>query len=276
MDTDPYSSPLAFFRTELKRLRQRAGITQANVAEQTNYALATVSAYETGTRIPSADFAERADRVFGTDGDLARLQQLVERVSVRPWFRDRVDVERKAREIHEYESYQVPGLLQTADYARAIVSSVRPVLPDEAIERAVALRMTRQQILEPDEDTPLDQDNALRMWAIIDESALNRVVGSPEIMQALREHLLLIAQRPNVTIQIIPDAAGATCAFGRAFAVLVSRSSNSSVVYFEDVGTARYISDRDEVSRYELIFDYLRSYALNDTQSIEVIKGGME
>lgn len=276
MDTDPYSSPLAFFRAELKRLRQRAGITQADVAEQTNYALATVSAYETGTRIPSADFAARADGVFGTDGDLARLQQLVERVSVRPWFRDRVDVERKAREIHEYESYQVPGLLQTADYARAIVSSVRPVLPDDAIERAVALRMTRQQILEPDEDTPLDQDNALRMWAIIDESALNRVIGSPEIMRAQREHLLLIAQRPNVTIQIIPDTAGATCAFGRTFAVLVSRSSNSSVVYFEDVGTARYISDRDEVSRYELIFDYLRSYALNDTQSIEVIKGGME
>lgn len=276
MDTDPYSSPLAFFRAELKRLRQRAGITQADVAEQTNYALATVSAYETGTRIPSADFAERADRVFGTDGDIARLQQLVERVSVRPWFRDRVDVERKAREIHEYESYQVPGLLQTSDYARAIVSSVRPVLPDDAIERAVALRMTRQQIIEPDEDAPLDQDNALRMWAIIDESALNRVVGSPEIMRAQREHLLIIAQRPNVTIQIIPDAEGATCAFGRAFAVLVSRSSNSSVVYFEDVGTARYISDRDEVSRHELIFDYLRSYALNDTQSIEVIKGGME
>ena len=276
MDTDPYSSPLAFFRGELKRLRQRAGITQADVAEQTNYALATVSAYETGTRIPSADFAERADRVFGTDGDIARLQQLVERVSVRPWFRDRVDVERKAREIHEYESYQVPGLLQTSDYARAIVSSVRPVLPDDAIERAVALRMTRQQIIEPDEDAPLDQDNALRMWAIIDESALNRVVGSPEIMRAQREHLLIIAQRPNVTIQIIPDAEGATCAFGRAFAVLVSRSSNSSVVYFEDVGTARYISDRDEVSRYALIFDYLRSYALNDTQSIEVIKGGMK
>ena len=276
MDTDPYSSPLAFFRAELKRLRQRAGITQADVAEQTNYALATVSAYETGTRIPSADFAERADRLFGTDGDLARLQQLVERVSVRPWFRDRVDVERKAREIHEYESYQVPGLLQTSDYARAIVSSVRPVLPDDAIERAVALRMTRQQILEPDEDAPLDQDNALRMWAIIDESALNRVVGGPEIMRAQREHLLIMAQRPNVTIQIIPDAEGATCAFGRAFAVLVSRSSNSSVVYFEDVGTARYISDRDEVSRYALIFDYLRSYALNDTQSIEVIKGGMK
>jgi transcriptional regulator with XRE-family HTH domain len=270
--TDPYSSPLAFFGAELKRLRQRADMTQSDVAAQTNYALATVSAYETGTRIPSADFAERADKAFGTDGDLTRLQKLVEQVSVRPWFRDRIAVERQAAEIREYESYQICGLLQTEDYARAIVSSVRPVLPDDAIERAVALRMTRQQILEPEDGVPLDQDNGPRLWAIIDESALNRVVGNQEIMRAQREHLVAIARRPNITIQIVPNTEGATCAFGRAFAVLVSRGS-SSVVYFEDIGTARYVRDRDEVSRYTLVFDYLRSCALNDKQSIDLIKG---
>jgi len=280
--TDPYSSPLAYFAAELKRLRERAGVTQSDVAAKTNYSLSTVSAYETGNLIPSAAFAERADKMFGTDdydevskthnGDLTRLQKLVEQVSVRPWFRDRVEVERKAAEIREYESYQIPGLLQTEDYARAIVSSVRPILPDDAIERAVALRMTRQQILEPDEDVPLDQENAPRLWAIIDESALNRVVGSPQIMRAQREYLVTMAYRPNITIQIVPNTEGATCAFGRAFAVLVSRN-NSSVVYFEDVGTARYVRDRDEVSRYNLIFDYLRSCALNDKQSIEIIKG---
>jgi Domain of unknown function (DUF5753) len=144
-------------------------------------------------------------------------------------------------------------------------------LADDAIERAVALRMTRQQILEPDDGTPLDQDNAPRLWTIIDESALYRVVGSPEIMSAQREHLVAMAYRPNITIQIVPNSEGATCAFGRAFAVLVSRN-NSAVVYFEDVGTARYVRDRDEVSRYNLIFDYLRSCALNDRQSIELIK----
>ena len=111
-----------------------------------------------------------------------------------------------------------------------------------------------------------------RLWAIIDESALNRVVGSPEIMRVQRQHLVATAHRPNITIQIIPNSEGATCAFGRAFAVLVSRN-NSSVAYFEDVGTARYIRDRDEVSRYNLIFDYLRSCALNDRQSIQLIKG---
>ena len=275
MANDPYSSPLAFFGAELKRLRERAGMTQSDIADQANYSLSTVSAYEVGTRIPSADFAERADKIFGTDGDLARLQKLVEQVSVRPWFRDRIAVERQAAEIREYESYQIPGLLQTEDYARAIVSSVRPVLPDDAIERAVALRMTRQQILEPDDDVPLDQTNGPHLWVIIDESALYRVVGSAEIMREQRAHLVTMARRPNITIQIVPNTEGATCAFGRAFAVLVSRN-NSSVVYFEDVGTARYVRDRDEVSRYNLIFDYLRSCALNDKQSMDIIKGDVK
>jgi transcriptional regulator with XRE-family HTH domain len=285
MADDPYSSPLAFFGGELKRLRERTGMTQTDVAKQTNYALSTVSAYERGTLIPSSAFAERADGIFGTDeydeatkihnGDLARLQKLVEQVSVRPWFRDRVEVERKATEIREYESYQIPGLLQTEDYAQAIVSSVRPVLADDAIERAVALRMTRQQILEPDDGVPIDQANGPRLWSIIDESALYRVVGSPDIMKAQCEHLVTMARRPNITIQIVPNTEGATCAFGRAFAVLVSRN-NSAVVYFEDIGTARYVRDRDEVSRYNLIFDYLRSCALNDKQSIELIKGAVK
>jgi hypothetical protein len=132
--------------------------------------------------------------------------------------------------------------------------------------------MTRQQILEPDDSVPLDQDNAPRLWAIVDESALNRVVGSPEIMRAQRQHLLIMAQRPNITIQIIPNAEGTTCAFGRAFAVLVPRNRNSTVVYFEDVDTARYVRDRDEVSRYMLIFDHLRASALNDRQSTDLIR----
>ncbi len=272
MGRDSNSSPLAFFGAELKRLRQRAGITQQQLAERTNYALAAVSAYETGTRIPSREFAESADKVFGTDGDLTRLQGLVETVSVRPWFRDRVEVERRATEIWEYETYQIPGLLQTEDYARAIVSAVRPMLPADAIERAVALRMTRQEILEPDEAIPIDQQNAPRLWAVVDESALHRMVGNPEIMQAQREHLVAMAQRPNVTVQIIPSVAGPTCAFGRAFAVLISRNG-SSVAYFEDVGTARYVRDRDEVSRYMLIFEHLRASALDDKRSVKLIKG---
>jgi len=271
MALEPNSSPLAFFGAELKRLRQRAGITQQQLAEQTNYALATISAYENATRIPSREFAEAADKLFQTDGDLTRLHGLVEAVSVRPWFRDRIEVERKATEIRAYESYQIPGLLQTEDCARAVIRAGRPMLPDDAIERAVALRMTRQEILDPDDDMPIDQEHKPRLWAIMDESALHRVVGSPEIMQAQREHLIAMAQRPSITIQIVPNNEGVQCAYGRAFTILTP-ASGTTILYLEDVGSARYVRDRDEVARYTLIFDHLRAAALTDERSLKLIK----
>jgi transcriptional regulator with XRE-family HTH domain len=272
LSSDPYSSPLAFFTAKLKQLREQAGLTQSEVAEQTMHALSTVSAYENGTRIASADFARLADGLYGTGETLAELQRLVDRVSLLPWFRERAEVERKATEIREYESYQIPGLLQTEEYARAIMSVGRPRIPSEEIERAVVLRMTRQEILDLRDDLPADKIQTPRYWAIIDESALQRVVGGAEIMRAQRLHLAEIAQRPYITIQIIPNAKGPTSAYGRAFTILVSQN-NSAVVYLEDPNSAHYVRDRDDVSRYSLIFDHLRASALDDTQTLDLLKG---
>jgi hypothetical protein len=172
-------------------------MTQGDVAKGINYALSTVSAYETGKLIPPSDFAKRADKLFGSDGDsehddgdLARLQHLVEQISVRPWFRDRVEVEKTAREIREYDAYQIPGLLETEAYARAVIAAGRPRMSEQEMEHAVAVRMTRQQILERDADLPADRDNTPRLWVILDEAALHRVVGGREIMQEQRDHLL--------------------------------------------------------------------------------------
>lgn len=272
MASDPYSSPLAFFTTKLKRLREHAGLTLDDVAKRTNFALSTVSAYETGRRIASSDFAKLADELFGTGDELAELQKLVENVSLLPWFRDRVEVERNAAEIREYESYQIPGLLQTEDYARSIISVGRPKMSLDEIERAVALRMTRQEILEPRDDLPADQIQTPRYWAIIDEPAVLRVVGSREIMRAQREYLVKMAQLPYITIQIILNEKGPTSAYGRAFTILVSRN-NSSVVYLEDPNSARYVRDRDDVTRYALIFDHMRAGALDDTQTLRFLEG---
>jgi hypothetical protein len=96
-------------------------------------------------------------------------QGLVEQTSVLPWFRDLVETERTAVSIQTYESYLVPGLLQTEEYARHAVSATRPMLSEDEIARAVTLRMTRQEILRRDEPP--------RLWAIIDESVLRREVG---------------------------------------------------------------------------------------------------
>jgi transcriptional regulator with XRE-family HTH domain len=272
MASDPYSSTLAFFTAKLKRLREQAGLRLDDVAKRTNFALSTVSAYETGRRIASSAFAELADELFGTGEDLAELQKLVENVSLLPWFRERAEVERKAAEIREYESYQIPGLLQTEDYARAIMSVGRPRISQDEMERAVALRMTRQEILELRDDLPADQLQAPRYWAVIHESALQRTVGSSDVMRVQREHLIEMAQRPYITIQIIPNQKGPTCAYGRAFTILVSQN-NSSVVYLEDPNSAHYVRDRDDVNRYALIFDHLRTSALDDIETLQLLKG---
>lgn len=266
VNNDPSSSPLAFFAAEVKRLRGIAGMTQEQLAEAVNYSPATVAAIETCRVIPSKEFAGNADKAFESDGHFARLQHLVEQTSMLPWFRDRFEVERKATEIQEYESYVIPGLVQTENYARCCVSATRPALTADAINRAVALRMTRQEIL--------DQDEPPRLWLIIDEAALHRINGSAEVMAEQLKHLLRMSERPNIVVQVIPDSEGSTAAGGRPFTIL-SFVSERTVVYIEDLKSARYARRPDEVSVYALTFDHLRSSALTDKKSRTLIQEAM-
>jgi transcriptional regulator with XRE-family HTH domain len=275
MSVDPTSSPLAYFGAELRRLRDKAGATQAALAQATSYSVPAVSAFETARRIPSAEFALIADRELNADGSLIRLQALVEKTSVLPWFRDRIDVEKAASEICEYDSYQLPGLLQTEKYMRTAIQVGRPALSPDDAERAVTLRLTRQEILQPDEQAPIDRPIGKRLWAICDESALRRMVGSPAVMAEALSHLADLARRPNVTIQIMPLIEGVTCAYGRAFSIL--KGNNDPLVYLDDLFGARYLRGRNEVSRFGLVFDHLRTGALTDDKSLELIqKMGME
>lgn len=274
MDLDPSSSPLAYFIGEVKRLRDLAGMTQEQLAEAAGYAASTVAAIESNRLLPSADLAECFDKALNAGEHLIRVQKLVEKTSVLPWFRDRVEVERKAYEIREYEPYQIPGLLQTEDYACASVSADRPMLAKEVIERAVALRMARQEIIKLDHELPPEstRGHTKHLWAIIDESALSRVVGSPQVMQTQRDYLADMAIQPHITIQIMPYDAGVTCAYGKAFTILTS-NQNSTVVYLEDVKDAHYLRNRDQVAQYALVFDHLRTLALDDGRSLKLIKG---
>ncbi len=264
MITDPNSSPLAFLAAEIKRLREQAGMTQEALAGETNYSPATIAAIETCRLIPSDDFTTRADKHFSTDGILTRLREMVEETSARPWFRDLINVERKANEIRKYVTYVIPGLLQTEDYARCCVRPTRPTLTTGEIDRAVALRMSRQEIFQ--------SDSPPRLWAIIDESALRRSNGSPEVMAEQLKHLLEMSERPNIVIQVVPDWEGSTVAQGREFTILTF-PSDPPVVYLEDIGSARYVRNRktDEVPRYMLVFDHLRATALRDDKSADFI-----
>jgi transcriptional regulator with XRE-family HTH domain len=273
VNIDAASSPLAFFAAELKRLRGIAGITQEQLAEAINYAPSTVAAIETCRLIPSDTFAERADKVLNAGALLMRLQRLVEETSVVPWFRELPKVERSASEMRVYEPYQIPALLQTEDYTRAVALAYRPMLPDAAIDQAVALRATRQEILDQEETALVGHVMTVatpRLWAVMDESALHRAVGGPHIMRAQCEHLISLARRPNITIQVITNEQGATCAFGRGFEIIVSKAE--SLIYLEDIGSARYIRKTEEASQYVLVFDHLRASALDEEATIKLIK----
>lgn len=264
MNTDPASSPVAFFAAEIKRVRAARGMTQEALAKATVYAPATIAAIETCRLLPSKEFAQQADLALSADGHFERLQALVEQSAVIPWFRDLVETERKAVSIQTYESYLVPGLIQSRDYARSAVSAIRPMLPEDDVERAVLLRMSRQEIL--------NQDNPPRLWAIIDESVLRRQVGDRDVMREQCDRILTLGRHPHVAIQVIPDARGATCAYGQQFMVLTF-SKQQPMAYLEDVRSARYIRERDEVGTFSMTFDYLRSSALDDQESAELIRG---
>ncbi len=259
---DPAASPLAFFASEMARMRSAAGLSQPELARRLNYSASQVTKIETCQRLPKSELALKLDEILQTDGVFSRLQPLVERSSVLPWFRDLFDVEGAATQISTYETYWVPGLLQTESYARGVVEAARPVLSDDDAEQAVAIKMTRQEIL--------DQEDGPRLWAVIDESTLLREVGGPTVMRNQCQHLLKMLKHPRVVLQVIPNRAGLCAASGRPFSVLSFRHQED-LVYVEDLGSARYIRERGEVARYALTFDYLRASALSDDKSSELV-----
>jgi len=159
------------------------------------------------------------------------------------WFRAYVDLESAARLIRTYEGQLIPGLLQTEDYMRALVGGAQLKDAPEEAERRVALRLGRQALLE--------RERAPRLWAVVDEAALRRPVGGSKVMRAQIERLIDATEQPNVTLQVLPFAAGAHPAMVGAFSVLrFADQELPDVVYVEHLNNATYLDRREEVERY--------------------------
>jgi hypothetical protein len=159
------------------------------------------------------------------------------------WFRAYVDLESVATLIRTYEGQLVPGLLQTEDYTRALLGGAQLDDTPEEAERRVALRLGRQALLE--------RERAPRLWAVVDEAALRRPVGGRQVMREQLERLIEATKRPNVTLQVLPFAAGAHPAMVGAFSVLrFADQELPDVVYVEHLNNATYLDRREEVERY--------------------------
>jgi len=130
---DGQVSALALFSGELRQARSQAGLTQDQLAEKLSYSTSLVAHVETGSRAPSLDFAARADEALGTGGLLTRLQPFVRAEAYPAWFRDWVEIEREATSLRWFEPLLIPGLLQTEDYARAVLAAAHPGLAGQFV-----------------------------------------------------------------------------------------------------------------------------------------------
>lgn len=165
------------------------------------------------------------------------------------WFGNYVGLEEAASTLRTYETHFIPGLLQTRDYARAVLASAMPPLPDPDLERGVRLRVTRQQVL--------SRPKPLRVWAVVDEAALRREVGGPQVYRHQLEHLLRVAGRPGMALQILPTRSTAH-AGGGAFSILrFDEPDIADVVYVENLLSALYIDKAEHVAQYVEVFSRL-------------------
>ncbi|GIL26110.1 transcriptional regulator [Actinocatenispora comari] len=248
----------ALFAAELRRYRIEARLTQDELAQRVYCSSGLVSMIETGRRSPNKDFTKRCDEVLGTGGALMRLWPLLTREAYPSWFRPFVQMEATATAIHEFEVQAVPGLLQTADYARTVIgASWPPNSPDET-DRQLAARLERQEIL--------DRPSPPLLWAVLDEGVLRRPVGTPDVMRAQLQHLLKMAQRQHIRLQIMPFTAGVHAAMDGSYTV-IDLPNREHVVYVEGPGGGRLVITPELVTQLRLRFDALRGLALSPEES---------
>jgi transcriptional regulator with XRE-family HTH domain len=180
------------------------------------------------------------------------------------WFKAYVDLESAATLIRTYEGQLVPGLLQTEDYMRAVIGGANLDESPEEAERRVALRIARQ--------TLLIQPDGPRLWAVIDEAALRRPVGGPEVLRGQLERLLEASKLPNVTLQILPFGAGAHPGMVGAFSILrFADVELPDVVYVEHLTNAQYLDRRDDVNRYLHVMNSISMRAAPPDKTVDIL-----
>jgi transcriptional regulator with XRE-family HTH domain len=255
-------SGLAVFAGELRHARAARGLSQDQLSEKITYSKSTVAMVESCHRIPSLHFAQRCDEALETGGVLARMYSLVAGEAYPEWFRPFAQHEGEATALRAFELAVVPGLLQTEDYARALLST-RVGTSGTDIDQQVAARIERQAILERD-SPPL-------LWLLLDEGVLRRPVGGREVMRYQIEHLTEMAERPNVVVQIISGDVGAHDGVNGSF-VIADFANGPSIVYLETALTGMIIERRDEVDTVRVIYDGLRTEALPRAASAGLIR----
>ncbi|MET8046561.1 helix-turn-helix transcriptional regulator [Streptosporangium sp. NPDC005286] len=261
--------------SELRRLRQAAGLSQDDVTEKTHVNIVTLYRIETAKTKPQLRTLLALLDIYGVTGDTrADLIALQKEAKQRGWLHSfeaslpdqytaLIGLEAEAEQAINYESLFIPGLLQTEDYIRAMIRGVRPTATDEEIENRVSARLQRQALLEG--DTPL------RLWAILDQAALLRQVGGASVMRAQLKHLAQQARRPHITIQVIPFSAGAHPGMPGSFIVLKFAEDNFDVVYIDSMAGDLFLEKESDIEMYNHMCQHLRAVALSPADTTALL-----
>lgn len=260
---DVKTTSLEAFASQLRSWRLRMGWTQVEIGGKLGYSASLISGIETLDKAPTADFAARCDDVFSTPGTFAKLQELAAREAYPAFFAPVIPLEREAVRIHGWETGAVPVLLQTEDYARALLTSGRPKDGRGEIDRLVAARMARQAIA--------GGENGPLLWYVLDESVLRRFVGGPAVMRQQLDRLLDAADTPGIVIQALPFTADNQAGADGSISVYEFADS-PSVCYTGCYGGGRIVEEREEVADLMTVINLVRASALSSRDSREPIR----
>ncbi len=275
------TSPTVRQRELGKRLRELRGqhdLTVEDVAEKLLCSTTKISRLETGVRRPSLRDVRDLCSIYGVDESTsAELMSLAKGAREQGWWTQYEDLrldpliglEQDATAITCYSMYYVPALLQTAEYARAIIRAIAPKMDPEILQQRVEARMRRQQLL--------DGAGSPRYRVLLDEALLHRPVGGPELMADQLDKVLDAARHHKATVQVIPFAAGAHAASDGYFVLLEFDDRNLSPVVFLEGLTGIHVRERkDEIARYREAIEYLRDSALSTQDSLSLISKAAE
>ncbi len=229
---DEGSGILKTFGKQQKILRERLGITQKQLADRIGYGLDLVSAVEQGRRIPRPEYIDQVDVALEAGGLLKASKEQVSRARYPAFFEDFAALEKEAVALQAYDSQVINGLLQTEEYARAVLAARRPPVNEDTIQQRVAARLDRQAIF--------DRQPPPMLSYVLEESLLRRPIGGKDVLRRQLEHILEIGRLPNVEIQVMPtDREDHACLDGSLH--LLEMEDQRRIAYLEVQGTSQLI-----------------------------------
>lgn len=263
--------------TRLRELREASGLTLTEVSEQIEVNQGSLSRIETGERGTTPVLVRALlDCYAVTDTELRDdILDLVraDKEQQKPWWRKystvltptRYDgylaLEASAVALANYQPLLVPGLLQTEDYARAVIAQMRPDLGADQVDALVKVRMERQE-------SCLSGERPAELRAVLDEAVLHRVIGSPTVMRQQFARLVQAGEQPNVTIQLLPFTLGAHPGLYGPFVILTFPQPTGPLVWLENPNNSVYLESQSDVQNYTDTFDQLRASALSPAETL--------